>query len=161
MFFINSNKINIPFLCITPDCPSSGSQYIDNPSSSYTKIVENIPSYTCGYDECLISGSMEIDKAFTTNTTTCTECKSGTIWYNSLISQYGRENLVGCTPPGSIVKYWKACTGGSTTIYEANFNFCPETDLNFAYCKGSKNNVSELGSFFTTEKKITKGKRID
>lgn len=192
---------------------NSACQQVKNsadPTSTYTKVLKS-SSYSCEYNECIVSGTMKVDKLITQNwvvfRTTTNSYTGGSIdveidgsWtkWNQRTNQGG----IGCSgtalgfksPEGFEVRIYRGSTsdrvtvcvpgnnrmydpaGGATTPrtvmdlskettvdrtgYLATYNFCPSTDPDFAYCKGTKNTVTQKGDYATEERLIMKGDSV-
>ena len=142
----------------TPGC-----QFIENPddpNSIYTEVLD-FPRFTCEADECIVSGVMDVDKGIGIDVWTRSRRLGCSINFNteaeclSKINKCNVINSVGECSVGSGICHGQTCRKSSSTIYEADFNFCP--DPNFPFCTGTKNTVKSQGFQYTDEYKLNRG----
>lgn len=126
---------------------SSGCQFIknpSNPSSAYTKIIESSSlgglSYTCsGNKECVVSGSMNIEKPSQIAQTYYSCHKTGV---SGSWATFEQCKVACCSATASTCSPCIKDVPSGSTEYSATFNFCPSS-ATFDYCSpATKNSIT-------------------
>jgi len=159
-------KSGLPFAIVNP---STGAFPIVGNPFTYNYPNVNATTFKCEADECIVSGTIKVSKNIggtgyyscfgqgppATQFQTLSLCQSG----RASDSLNGKIRLndrgTQCTS--------QSCALVEVQNYTASFNFCPSSDVNFAFCKGSSSLVhsTSIQSFTTDEKKITRNQIIE
>jgi len=148
-FVIKNNVLNAIVLTPSAGCNSVGTTSI------------KASTYTCNSDECIVSGTMTVDKPMSIQELwwKCSNPSKGVSGEYKTFEECRTGCQCSATSPcltcqQTVVK--------GITSYKASFNFCPSTDLNFKYCAGSSNSVTagEVITYYTDEVKLKKGQSV-
>src|SRR3990167_10365780 len=125
--YLISNKGDFPFAVVTPT--SGGQPYTDNPL-----IIEGTQadSFICNADECIVSGTMVVSKQLggaLAGKWSCFGQPDAKTIFNTETECITKNRL---DRDGNQCSN-KYCQLISQVVYSANFNFCPQSDVNFPF----------------------------